>query len=183
MSSIYCPNTILHDHPKFICYKICTQACSNNLHIVCQIYYHKVRVPSWAVAYLMWCLIRWRSNHILPKFPTSIQDFSEISTHCLYRSPPVLWITLKRWLWRTTWINIATCSSTLVCILSRSKFLSLSKLHSLKKGLFSCAACLYTQHHWSCKSYLSSFVVPHPSRSEGHNRFESLNNDDALESY
>ena len=90
MSSIYCPNTILHEHPTFICYKICIQICRNNLQAVWLVHYLKIWVPSWVVAYLKWCLIRWSFNHVLPKFANSIQDLFEISMHYLYRPPPVL---------------------------------------------------------------------------------------------
>ena len=43
-----------------------------------------------AVANLYWCLIAWRSNHLLSKFTNSIQHLFEMAVDCLYRPSLVL---------------------------------------------------------------------------------------------
>jgi hypothetical protein len=43
-----------------------------------------------AVSYLKRCVSGWRLNHVISKFSNSIHHLLEISTHGLYRPPPVL---------------------------------------------------------------------------------------------
>ena len=43
-----------------------------------------------AVANLYWCLIAWRSNHLLSKFTNSIQHIFKMAVDYLYRSSPDL---------------------------------------------------------------------------------------------
>ena len=89
MSSIYCPNTILHVIQHFFSTWYAPPIMHNYLwHWFFQ--YLKIRIPSGAVSDLKWRLARWRFNHLMPKFPNSIQYFLEVPTHCLNRPPPAL---------------------------------------------------------------------------------------------
>jgi len=176
MSSIYSLNTILHEHPTFICYKICIQICRSNLRTIWLVHYLKIWVTSWVVAYLKWCLIRWSFNHVVPKFSNSIYKTSlkylcTISIDLLQ----FWWITLKCWLWPTIWRNIATCSSTQLCKLSMSKFLSLSSWHSLKKRCYSHTKHVDTLYIIAVVNFIQVFFAfPHPWFSKVHKWSEAL---------
>ena len=66
------------------------QIMQDLLLILLIIHYLKIWIPFVAVPDLKWCLIRWRFNQVMPKFPNSIEHLLKISMHCLNIPPPIL---------------------------------------------------------------------------------------------